>query len=346
MKVIEVRNVNRALHEGLWLLHTEGIKEPSRNGPVLVAPCPVATVYAMPQERVMLDPLRDCNPYFHLTEALWMLGGRRDVQFVNFFNSNIGQYSDDGVVFHGAYGHRWRSAFGYDQLRVIIDELRSNPESRRCVLAMWDASGPLSGEDDLHKAMSGGKDVPCNTHAYFRVSAGRLHITVCCRSNDVIWGAYGANAVQFSMLQEYVAAALGMDMGTYTQISNNYHMYMDTDVAKRLHAPAGDGSLGVPCPEMRRDYEREYVEWTPLMADCSVEEWDRDLERFLSDPAGDTAYSSGWFEAVAAPIYASWADRKAKKNDGLLALQSCAASDWALACAEWTNRRKYAKERT
>src|SRR5579859_3494422 len=250
MEVIKARNVNDAYAQGLQQLYLRGVEEPSRNGPVIVAPWPVTTVYARPQERVLFSSMRDANPFFHLMEALWMLAGRDDVAFPAFFASNIKNYSDDGRTLFGAYGFRWKKWFEYDQLNLIIKELRKNPASRRCVLAMWDATpryqhaAPYGDYEagDLEIGMTGGKDVPCNTHAYVDARGGRLNITVCCRSNDIVWGCYGANAVHFSVLQEVLAAAVGVPVGTYYQISNNFHIY--TDVFKKEQFPdmAADAS--------------------------------------------------------------------------------------------------------
>ena len=50
-------------------------------------------------------------------------------------------------------------------------------------------------------------------------------MTVCCRSNDIIWGTYGTNAVHFSMLQEYLAARLNAQLGVYRHISDSFHAY-------------------------------------------------------------------------------------------------------------------------
>ena len=41
----------------------------------------------------------------------------------------------------------------------------------------------------------------------------------------MLWGAYGANAVHMSVLQEYVATALNVSIGTYTQMSDSLHIY-------------------------------------------------------------------------------------------------------------------------
>lgn len=259
MKIIRARGVNQALPMGVdYLLHS-GLREDTRVGPALVSPVPVVTVYSEPRERVLFSAVRDANPFFHLAESLWMLLGRGDAAFLNRFISNFGERfaEEDGMV-HGAYGRRWRNHFidesklvhdaGYndepcmDQLDIIIKELRSNPSSRQVVLTMWDP------EVDL--GVIGLKDRPCNTQVYFRIrdtayrsppvtdqnsaeheariTDGRnlvLDMTVCCRSNDIIMGAYGANAVHFSVLQEYVSAMVGCEVGFYYQVSNNYHAY-------------------------------------------------------------------------------------------------------------------------
>ncbi|MHC4157178.1 MAG: thymidylate synthase [Planctomycetota bacterium] len=129
-----------------------------------------------------------------------MLAGRNDVEWLAYFNANIANYSDDGEKFHGAYGYRWRKHFEGDQLMDIARALKANHDCRRQVLQIWDAC------DDLGRCS---KDLPCNLTVHFQIGGTRirpvLNMTVFNRSNDVVWGAYGANAVHFSMLQEYMA---------------------------------------------------------------------------------------------------------------------------------------------
>src|ERR1017187_3661662 len=107
MRILHVRNVHEALPRALALLEQEGVERPSRNGPVLLGPS-VTTVYERPCERVIFWPERDANPYFHLYEALWMLAGRDGIAGPARYAKQIREYSDDGVVLHGAYGDRWR----------------------------------------------------------------------------------------------------------------------------------------------------------------------------------------------------------------------------------------------
>ena len=218
MHTIKVRNVHQALPEALRLLDEEGIRRNTRNGPVkVIEPGPVVTTYSHPRERVIFWPQRDANPALHLYEALWMLAGRNDVLPLLRYTKQFLMYSDDGKTLHGAYGDRWRRSFGVDQLTIIADRLRKNPEDRRCVLQTWDARVDLDRN---------GKDVPCNVMITFqRSSAGCLNMVVFNRSNDIIWGAYGANGVHLSMLQEYMTILIGCTMGTYTQVSVNWHAY-------------------------------------------------------------------------------------------------------------------------
>jgi Thymidylate synthase len=234
MQVITAHNPDDALAKGIALLKTCGKVEDSRVGPVVVAPTPVATVYPQPRKRVSFSAIRDANPFFHLAEALWMLDGRNDLAFLEYFVPRFREFSDDGRTLNGAYGYRWRDHFGNDQLEAIAKELIKNPGTRRAVLSMWD------GHEDFGSAVSGSKDVPCNTHAYFRRRGDELDMTVLCRSNDIVWGAYGANVVHFSFLLEFMAATIGVRVGTYTQVSNNYHAYIERPDTKKLFAASYD----------------------------------------------------------------------------------------------------------
>ncbi len=322
MEVLKVRNVNQALHDGLIMLWHQGRKRSSRNGEVRVLDTPVTTVYEKPAERVLFWEARDANPFFHLYESLWMLGGRRDVDSIAFYVDRMRTFSDDGSTLHGAYGHRWLFHFGFDQLAKIGEALRINPEDRRCVLQVWDA------ENDL--AVSS-KDIPCNTHAYFSVSyEGNLDMTVSCRSNDIIWGAYGANAVHWSMLQEYVAALAKRPVGTYYQVSNNYHAYTD------VFQPLFDELMANHLAPFHSVYGSRIKPY-PLV-NTDPEEWGRDLESFLDEPAGKVR--DPFFSCVAVPAHDAY--RFHKDGSALEALKQAEkvqATDWRLAMVQWLQRR-------
>lgn len=323
MHVISVRNVTEALPRGLDYLCNYGERKPSRAGEVLASPVPVTTVYSNPCERVLTAPARDANPFFHLVEALWMLAGRSDAELLNTYVSDFGaRFAEQDGTLHGAYGARWRSGFGFDQLEAIVDRLRRDPHDRQAVLQMWDC-GPV--HKDL--SMIPWRDRPCNTHAYFRLRGKLLDMTVCCRSNDAVWGAYGANAVHFSFLQEYIAAALGARVGTYYQISNNFHVYLD--VLDQIRSRLGDDTLYVT------SYNTSLPE--PVVHDAGT---------FLDDAArllDGELYTSGenpWLVTTARRVMTAHEYYRIGDYDAALAEAARVESvDWGVACYEWIQRR-------
>lgn len=338
MEVIRVRNVHEALPEALYRLRVLGEERGSRNGPVIQFPEPVTTVYERPTERVIFYPERDANPFFHLYESLWMLAGRNDVDSVARYVKRMESFSDDGRTFHGAYGHRWRHWFTRDQLPIIIQQLRANPEDRRCVLQMWDPVFDL-GRD--------GKDFPCNISCIFQVAPdGRLNMTVNNRSNDIVWGAYGANAVHFSYLHEYVARSIGVPVGRYYQVSNNLHAYRNEAFEKvaGLADLAANPFLG-KLPNPYYTLEEPY----PLMS-IGQDAWDEELQMFLQRDEVVLGMREPFFRHVAGPMvrahHAYKQFKGADRFDGALEhLQRCLAADWKLAAEQWVERRREAWKR-
>jgi thymidylate synthase len=338
MHLITVRNVEEALIRGTDLINSNGDLRDSRNGPVKVMPMPVTTMYENPRERVILLPGRDANPFFHFMECLWMMAGRNDVEWISQFNGGIANYSDDGVTFHGAYGYRWRNHFddpisgdvqygdmALDQLATIAAQLRTNPDDRRTVLQMWDARVDLG---------LNGKDFPCNLIITFRInSTGHLDMTVFNRSNDMIWGAYGANAVHMSFLQEVMASWIGVPVGRYWQVSTNFHAYLNT--LEKI------SSIGNSSPDITK-YQQEIISPFPIV-NGSIDEWFEDLSMFM-DEGPVMGYRDKFFKKVAVPMLMSWNHWKNKEDPEHIekAIDSASdiqATDWRLACTEWLERR-------
>jgi thymidylate synthase len=292
-----------------------------------------------------------------LYEALWMLAGRNDVAPLKYYVSTIDQFSDDGVTFNGAYGYRWRNhrrtvedcGMNYmgdstDQLRLIIDHLKTKPDSRRAVLHMSNV------EDDLLK-MDTTKDQCCNLCVMFSIREGIkrlvpdgwseqgaaeygkfLDMTVINRSNDAIWGMLGANVVHFSFLQEYMAACIGVEVGVYHQITNNLHVYeWNFKPEEWLAEPWKD----TPNPYFRANltplvkdpatFDREVVEFVERHKEGSVDS-PRYKEPFLNDTARRVC--------VAYHHY-----KRGDLGDALEVAGNIAADDWRIACEQWIQRR-------
>ena len=99
MHVIEATNVRDALPQAVQYLLRWGDPEETRIGKALVAPGPVTIHYLNPKEHVLLNPIRDANPFFHLMEAMWMIAGRDDSAFLDFYiRGFIKRFATNGTV--------------------------------------------------------------------------------------------------------------------------------------------------------------------------------------------------------------------------------------------------------
>ena len=323
---IKVRNVNQAfsrIFSELKVLNLE--PEQTRNGPAIAVPGIVTTTYEHPGERVLFHEGRDANPIFHLMESIWMLAGRRDVAFLTLFNKRMSEFSDDGETFNAAYGSRWRNHFGFDQLIAVIQVLIRDPKTRQAVVQIWD-------EQDLYLKT---KDKACNTQVIFDTRGDKLNMTVFNRSNDIWWGAYGANAVHFSFMQEFVAHAIGFPLGEYRQVSNNFHLYTKLyDAARYIANPPGQEhdlySSGVAVPY-------------PIMDNSGYFSFLEDCEKFCADPFKEQIYNHWFFADVAVPTAMVSRVRKLKQADGYNYARRIMASDWSRAVTDWIERRENKK---
>lgn len=325
MQVLEGANVRELYKIGMDYLHENGVEEDSRNGKVLVAPGPVMSVYRNPTHRVILNPTRDANPFFHFFEGIWMLSGGWDGNYLNQFVSDFTSRFADGLAgyLHGAYGNRWRSHFDMDQILNVVIILQDNPQDRRAVISMWDPNIDLG-------AIS--KDIPCNTSLFFRVNNGSLDMMVNCRSNDIIWGAYGANAVHMTMLQEYIATAIGVPVGVFYQNSWNFHAY--SDIFHEKCKGLDDGTWMVP-------YETDLI---PLVSDMSP------YPSFLNECrywvlGFEIEYKNEIFYRVASPMRMAHKLYKEHLYDNAISVcETIEAGDWRKACTQWLERRKLQRE--
>lgn len=110
--------------------------------------------------------------------------------------------------------------------------------------------------DDNHNFFANGYLVHnCNLVITFKIRHDALNMTVFNRSNDTHWGVFGANLCQFSTIQETLLNWLrksgnpelsSLKMGTYNQITDSLHIYMD--------------SYGSKCTDDVMDYYKENPE--------------------------------------------------------------------------------------
>lgn len=332
MRVIRATNVNDALIRGLDLFRSpvNYREQTSRNGLTREVVEPVTTVYTRPMERVLFSDTRDANPFFHLIEALWILAGRRDVRPLARFNPRMADYSDSGYAFHGAYGWRLR-AYDGDYLKRVVDQLRRDPDSRQAVLAIWRPELDAAG---------GSRDIPCNDMVMFKVRDNRLNMSVLNRSNDMLWGAYGANAVQFAFLLEYVAAAIGVAPGEYRQVSDSFHVYADGPGGglfnKLMDAPGME-----PSPDLQDEYRLGLCGVCPIVP-AAIDRWANDYIDKAAEGSTPFRVADPFLWDVVAPMIEAFnLHRDHGDTRGAMAVLAPyrEALDWHRAGYYWLERR-------
>lgn len=173
-----------------------------------------------PRQRWVVTRQPPLNPAFAIAEVVWILNGRKDSAFLNFWNSQLPKYAGSGDEYHGAYGFRLRHHFGIDQLEQAYLTLKHNIDTRQAVLQIWDPK--IDFPDEHGQPVS--QDIPCNIMALLKIRDGKLNWTQIVRSNDLYKGV-PYNFIQFTSLQEVMAGWLSVEPGPYNQLSDSLHVY-------------------------------------------------------------------------------------------------------------------------
>ena len=160
---------------------------------------------------------RRLNPWFAFFEPFWMWSAHDDVESLAAFVPSIAQFSDDGKIFHGAYGKRIA-----EQLGPMLDLLVRDPDSRRAVLTIYQSDKDCGVES---------KDIPCNTTVLLRIIKNRLRMTILRRSNDFVWGL-PHNLIQFHFLAHAISRTLCLESFSVYHIINSLHLYIKDYGAK------------------------------------------------------------------------------------------------------------------
>lgn len=173
-----------------------------------------------PRQRWILSRQPSINPAFAIAEVVWMLQGRNDAAFLNYWNPKLPEFSGRSETYYGAYGHRLRSNLGFDQIEAAYRTLAANPGSRQVVLQLWDGQKDMPNFDGSPRD----SDIPCNVVAMLKVRDGKLELLQIMRSNDIYRGT-PHNIIQFTCLQEVMAGWLGLEVGSFVLVADSLHMY-------------------------------------------------------------------------------------------------------------------------
>ena len=188
-----------------------------------------------PRDRLLNIDCRSNIKKYIFGELLWYLSGRDDVEFISKYSKIWARLADDGLHNNSAYGKYifkpmpkigFGSYYGesysefvgnldnyMSQWDFVKETLKKDPYSRQAVIHIK----PIQ--------MYNTKDTTCTYFLQFFIRNNKLNMVACMRSNDVLKGTT-FDVFMFTFMQELMAAELGVELGTYTHIACNLHIYM------------------------------------------------------------------------------------------------------------------------
>ncbi len=152
-------------------------------------------------------------------ELLWFLRGDTNVRWLQEHGVTIwDEWADKNGELGPVYGAQWRSwplpdGGHVDQLSQVIDQIRTQPHSRRLLVSAWNVA-------DLPKMAL----APCHVLFQFYVANGRLSCQLYQRSADVFLGV-PFNIASYSLLTSMVAQVCDLQPGEFIHTFGDVHLY-------------------------------------------------------------------------------------------------------------------------
>ena len=152
-------------------------------------------------------------------ELLWFLRGDTNVRWLQEHGVTIwDEWADKNGELGPVYGAQWRSwplpdGGHVDQLSQVIDQIRTQPHSRRLLVSAWNVA-------DLPKMAL----APCHVLFQFYVANGRLSCQLYQRSADVFLGV-PFNIASYSLLTSMVAQVCNLQPGEFIHTFGDVHLY-------------------------------------------------------------------------------------------------------------------------
>ena len=162
-------------------------------------------------------------------ELLWFLKGDTNISYlkengVRIWNEWANEKGDLGPI----YGFQWRNwnNDGIDQIKGIINSLKTNPNSRRLLVTAWNPSVLPDNNYSFSENIQNGKAAlpPCHAFFQFYVSNSKLSCQLYQRSADVFLGV-PFNIASYSLLTMMIAQVCNLEVGEFIHTFGDVHIY-------------------------------------------------------------------------------------------------------------------------
>jgi thymidylate synthase len=154
-------------------------------------------------------------------ELIWFLSGDTNIGYLTANGVSIwNEWADENGDLGPVYGAQWRSwpaepGETIDQIRQVVECIRSNPDSRRLIVTAWNPA-------DVDKQAL----PPCHCLFQFYVADGRLSCQLYQRSADIFLGV-PFNIASYALLTLMVAQVTGLAPGEFVHTLGDAHLYLN-----------------------------------------------------------------------------------------------------------------------
>ena len=162
-------------------------------------------------------------------ELLWFIKGDTNINYlqengVKIWNAWADENGDLGPV----YGHQWRNwnSDEVDQLKEVIETLKTNPNSRRMMVSAWNPSVLPDTSKSFSENVANGKAAlpPCHAFFQFYVADGKLSCQLYQRSADIFLGV-PFNIASYALFTMMIAQVCGYEVGEFIHTFGDAHIY-------------------------------------------------------------------------------------------------------------------------
>jgi thymidylate synthase len=162
-------------------------------------------------------------------ELLWFLKGDTNIKYLQENGVKIWDaWADENGDLGPVYGHQWRNwnSEEIDQIADLIQELKTNPNSRRMLVSAWNPSVLPDTSKSFSENVANTKAAlpPCHAFFQFYVSDGKLSCQLYQRSADVFLGV-PFNIASYALLTMMIAQVCNLEVGEFIHTFGDAHIY-------------------------------------------------------------------------------------------------------------------------
>ncbi|MFV9484134.1 thymidylate synthase [Christiangramia sp. ASW11-125] len=162
-------------------------------------------------------------------ELLWFLKGDTNIEYLKDNGVRIwNEWADENGDLGPVYGHQWRNwnSEEIDQIKEIVETLKTNPNSRRMLVSAWNPSVLPDTSVSFSDNVANGKAAlpPCHAFFQFYVADGKLSCQLYQRSADIFLGV-PFNIASYALLTMMMAQVCGYEAGDFIHTFGDAHIY-------------------------------------------------------------------------------------------------------------------------